>query len=305
MNIMFWLRIAFCLLCCSSLIFLKPSAGTVLIALSGIIALPIKAFGKLKNKVIRLTAVILVLTLGVLTLVLPKSDEYTNSSHTITIENIPEYSDCAYVVLNNNTPDFAGIDGTVSFEEYSPLDSLGRCGEAIASVGVDLMPTDDRGSIGSVKPSGWHTVKYDNVPGKYLYNRCHLIAYQLSGENSNELNLITGTRYLNVSGMLPFENMVADYVHETNNHVLYRATPIFKNNELVARGVVLEAYSVEDNGAGICFNIYAYNVQPGITINYLDGSSYLSGMGPDEASSFYAAGNAIFLFIFTNKVRRF
>ena len=153
------------------------------------------------------------------------------------------------------------------------MDSLGRCGVCVASVGKDLMPTTERGSIGSVKPTGWHTVKYDNVDGKYLYNRCHLIGYQLSGENANVKNLITGTRYLNIKGMLPFENMVADYVKETNNHVLYRATPIFEGDNLLANGVLLEGYSVEDNGDGICFNVFCYNVQPDININYANGES--------------------------------
>ena len=145
---------------------------------------------------------------------------------------------------------------------------------AFANISINTMPTEERGAIGMIKPSGWHTVRYDDlIDGKYLYNRCHLIGYQLAGENANELNLITGTRYLNVEGMLPFENMVADYVEETENHVLYRVTPDFHEEELVARGVWIEAYSLEDNGAGICFNVYIYNVQPGIIINYATGES--------------------------------
>ena len=160
-----------------------------------------------------------------------------------------------------------------SFEHYSKLDSLGRCGAAFANVSRSTMPTKKRGAIGNIKPSGWHTVKYEGIDGKYLYNRCHLIGYQLTAENANPRNLITGTRYLNVTGMLPFENMVADYVKETNHHVLYRVTPIFKERELVARGVQMEAYSVEDKGAGVQFNVYVYNNQPGISINYETGRS--------------------------------
>ena len=151
---------------------------------------------------------------------------------------------------------------------------MGRCGEAFACIGEEIMPTEERGVIGQIKPSGWQMAKYDIVDGKYLYNRCHLIGYQLSGENANERNLITGTRYMNIEGMLPFENMVADYIKETGNHVLYRVTPIFKDNELVARGVQMEARSMEDDGEGICFHVYVYNVQPGITIDYATGKSW-------------------------------
>lgn len=195
----------------------------------------------------------------------------------ITLENLPQYSGKAYVELNNNVPDFKNSELTTkAFEKYSELDKYGRCGVAYANVCSETMPTEERGTIGMVKPSGWHTVKYDCVDGKYLYNRCHLIGYQLTAENANEKNLITGTRYLNVGGMLPFENKVADYVEETDNHVLYRVTPVFKGNNLLASGVQIEAYSVEDKGKGICFNVYCYNVQPKITINYSDGSSELS-----------------------------
>ena len=193
-----------------------------------------------------------------------------------TLEDLPEYSGEPYVVLNENVPDFPQEDETTnSFERYSPLDDLGRCGTAYANIGTDLMPTEERGSIGQVKPSGWQTVKYDCVDGKYLYNRCHLIGYQLSGENANEENLITGTRYLNVEGMLPFEDQVADYVQETNNHVLYRVTPIFEGDNLLASGVVMEAKSVEDDGTGVCFCGYVYNVQPGVVIDYATGASWL------------------------------
>jgi len=199
--------------------------------------------------------------------------------------NIPKYSDKPYVAVNNNIPFFDVSNLTAeSFEKYAPLDSLSRCGVAYACIGKDIMPTEKSGSIGSVKPSGWQTVKYDNVDGKYLYNRCHLIGYQLAGENANEKNLITGTRYLNIDGMLPFENMTADYVKETNNHVLYRVTPIFESDNLLASGVLMEGYSVEDKGAGICFCAYAYNVQPDIEIDYSNGNSKLvpSGKNPSK-----------------------
>lgn len=187
---------------------------------------------------------------------------------------IPEYTGSAYTVLNDNIPDFPEEDFTEeSFETYSDMDSLGRCGVAYANIGEDLMPTTKRGSIGQVKPSGWHTVKYDSVDGKYLYNRCHLIGYQLTAENANEKNLITGTRYLNTEGMLPFENMVADYIKETGNHVLYRVTPLFDGNNLVSTGIQMEAESVEDKGDGILYNVFCYNIQPGITIDYKSGDS--------------------------------
>ena len=189
------------------------------------------------------------------------------SNSSFSISEIPAYSGSPYVVINNNIPYFTESDYTTySYEYYSELDSLGRCGVCVASIGKDLMPTEERGSIGSVKPTGWHTVKYDNVDGKYLYNRCHLIGYQLSGENANTKNLITGTRYLNIQGMLPFENMVADYVKETGNHILYRSTPIFEGN----------------NGDGICFNVYCYNVQPDISINYATGDSSFAGTQQTE-----------------------
>ena len=191
-----------------------------------------------------------------------------------TVEEIPEFSGEAYVAVNGNVPFFVQEEYTTeSFEEYADLDTLGRCGVTMACIGVDIMPTEDRGDIGSVKPTGWHSVKYDIVEGKYLYNRCHLIGFQLAGENANKRNLITGTRYLNIEGMLPFENLVADYVKETENHVLYRVTPIFEGDNLVAHGVLMEGYSVEDNGEGVCFCVYAYNAQPGIVIDYATGES--------------------------------
>ena len=198
----------------------------------------------------------------------------SDQSETFSLDSVPAYSQKAYAVINNNIPYFTEADYTTeSYEYYSNLDSLGRCGVCIASIGRDLMPSEERGPIGKVRPSGWHTIKYDNIDGNYLYNRCHLIGYQLTGENANTANLITGTRYLNVQGMLPFEDMTADYIKETGNHVLYRATPVFDGDNLVADGVLLEGYSVEDNGAGICFNVFCYNVQPGIEIDYATGDS--------------------------------
>lgn len=193
------------------------------------------------------------------------------------LSTIPDFTDEPYVVLNDNMPNFTEEDyNKETWEEYSQLDYLGRCGPAFVRVGMETMPTEERGEIGQVKPSGWQIVKYDIVDGKYLYNRCHLIGFQLTGENANELNLITGTRYMNVEGMLPFENMVARYVEKTENHVLYRVTPIFEEENLVASGVQIEAKSVEDNGEGLCFNVYVYNVQPGVTIDYSNGDSKLS-----------------------------
>ena len=198
------------------------------------------------------------------------------------LESIPEYTGDPYVVINENVPFFTESDFTEeAFETYSNLDELGRCGAAFANVGKETMPTEERGQIGMIKPSGWQTVKYDCVDGKYLYNRCHLIGYQLSAENANEKNLITGTRYLNVSGMLPFENMVADYIKNTGNHVLYRITPIYQDKNLVASGVLMEAQSVEDDTIRFC--VYCYNVQPGIQIDYATGKSSLAA-GSEEAS---------------------
>ena len=208
----------------------------------------------------------------------PLTTSNTSSTNISSINDIPKYSGKDIIILNNNVPNFSKSDlTTTSFEKYSPLDSLGRCGVAYSNIGTDVMPTEKRESISSVKPSGWHSVKYDVVEGKYLYNRSHLIGYQLTAENANERNLITGTRYFNATLMLPYENMVADYIKETNNHVLYRVTPVFKGNNLVATGVQIEAKSVEDNGEGIEFNVFIYNIQPGITIDYATGDSALSG----------------------------
>ncbi len=194
------------------------------------------------------------------------------------LDDVPEFTDQAYVVINNNFPEFDEKDltSTTAFEYYSELDDLGRCGMTYANVCLETMPTEQRGSISSVKPTGWKSVTYDIVDGKHLYNRCHLIGHQLTGENANKQNLITGTRYLNVVGMLPFEDLVADYVKETENHVLYRVTPFFVGDELVARGLQMEGWSVEDEGDGVCFNIYCYNNQPGITIDYATGDSWLN-----------------------------
>lgn len=204
----------------------------------------------------------------------------------VSLEDIPAYSGEPYVEIDGNVPDFAEEDRVAeSFESYAPLDSLGRCGTAYACISTDLMPTEERGSIGQVKPSGWQTVKYDFVDGKYLYNRCHLIGYQLTAENANEENLITGTRYFNVEGMLPFENMVADYIKETGNHVLYRVTPVFEGDNLVASGVQMEALSVEDEGDGICYNVYCYNVQPGVEIDYATGESREADAGQTDGAT--------------------
>lgn len=216
---------------------------------------------------------------------------HTDTASAFNAADVPAYSGEPYTAVNNNEPYFTSDNLTTEdFENYSELDALGRCGVAYANVCLETMPTEKRGSISEVKPTGWHSVKYDNVDGKSLYNRCHLIGYQLTAENANQQNLITGTRYLNVDGMLPFENMVADYVKETDNHVLYRVTPIFTGDNLVADGVLMEGYSVEDEGDGICFCVYAYNVQPGITIDYATGDSWLSSEKGNSNSS--SGGNS-------------
>ena len=221
-----------------------------------------------------------------------ETEEKAATTETASLETdsagIPLYSGSPYVELNGNIPDFADdLKTTESSEYYNSLDQLGRCGAAFANIGPDLMPTEDRGSISSVHPSGWMQAEYDFVDGGVLYNRCHLIAYCLTGENANDKNLITGTRYLNNTGMLPFEEKVAKYIDETGNHVLYRVTPDFRDSELVARGVYMDALSVEDEGEGICFSIYCYNVQPGVTINYETGESWASD--DTEADSVTAA----------------
>lgn len=204
-----------------------------------------------------------------------KDNKDTGVSVSLSSE-IPEYQGSPYIEINSNVPEFDSNDiSTEPFEHYSDLDNIGRCGVAFANICKDTMPTEERGPIGHIRPSGWHTSNYHGfIDGNYLYNRCHLIGYQLAGENDNEKNLITGTRYLNVEGMLPFESMIADYVEDTGNHVLYRVTPIFNGNNLLASGVQMEAYSVEDDGAGISFNVFVFNVQPGIVIDYATGLNF-------------------------------
>ena len=230
--------------------------------------------------IVSIAALVLALT-SALAAYLAKKDETP-----VTLDEIPSYSGEAYVEINGNIPFFTEQDWTTdAFETYSELDALGRCGTAYANVCAELMPTEPRGQIGSVRPSGWHTIRYnDLIEGNYLYNRCHLIGYQLAGENANPRNLITGTRYLNAIGMLPFENAVDDYVDETGNHVLYRVTPIFEGDDLVASGVLMEAYSVEDRGA-LSFCVYCYNVQPGIEIDYATGESWRAGEAPVTADA--------------------
>lgn len=220
---------------------------------------------------------------------LPSGASQTSSAAQVSLEELPAYGGEPYVELDGNQPQLSLEDFTgESFETYSPLDPLGRCGAAYACIGQDLMPTEDRESISSVHPTGWVQAEYSFVDGGSLYNRCHLIGFQLTGENANEENLITGTRYLNVEGMLPFENLVADYIKETGNHVLYRVTPLFEGDNLVASGVEMEALSVEDEGDGVSFHVYVYNVQPGVEIDYATGESWESGQSspaPEESQS--------------------
>lgn len=241
----------------------------------------------MRNKKILLIGIIIVAIISVASACFGQNDTNNpldNETNTqaplteeaITLDDIPEYSGSSYVAIYDNMPLFSEEDYTTEdFEEYAKLDYLGRCGVAFACVGQEIMPTEKRGDIGMVKPTGWVTSKYDFVDGNYLYNRCHLIGYQLTGENANTNNLITGTRYMNTQGMLPFENMIADYVKETDNHVLYRVTPIFEGDNLVASGVQMEGWSVEDDGDGVCFNVYCYNVQPGVVIDYATGKNRL------------------------------
>lgn len=229
-------------------------------------------------------------------------DEYISKNLNVTSDN------GLYYIINNNQP-FISLDENSynTFETYSELDELGRCGVAYANICKEIMPTEERGEIGHIKPSGWHTVKYDCVEGKYLYNRCHLIGFQLAGENDNELNLITGTRAFNVDGMLPFENMIADYVKETDNHVLYRVTPIFEEDNLIAYGVLMEALSVEDNGEGIKFNIFAKNIQDGIEINYITGESSLSGeeLSNTEETKIYTENSDGIIYILNTESKKY
>ena len=234
---------------------------------------------KKRNISMLLSSLALALIIGIYTYYTDNSSAYVNNNDDINykydISDIDKFSEYNYIELNGNVPVFEEIDTSKSFEKYSELDNLGRAGSAFANIGVDLMPTEKRGSIGMIKPSGWHTIKYDIVDGKYLYNRCHLIGYQLTGENANEKNLITCTRQMNTKGMLDFENKVADYIKSTSNHVLYRVTPVYKNDNLLATGVIIEAKSVEDNGEGILFNVFVYNIQNGIEIDYKTGESSL------------------------------
>lgn len=223
-------------------------------------------------------------------------------------ETVPVYSGEPYTELNGNIPYFTDREKTEDvFEHYSDLDTLGRCGAAYANICKELMPTEKRGEIGMIKPTGWHTVRYDDIiSDKYLYNRCHLIGFQLAGENANEKNLVTGTRYMNVDGMLPFENMIADYVKETDNHVLYRVTPIFFGDDLVCRGVEMEAYSVEDNGEGTSFHVFVYNIQPGIEIDYATGDSWVANSMADIVDDTEEhAQYATTLYVINAKTRKF
>jgi len=242
---------------------------------------------KFKGKKLTLPGAILLIVLLAVSWYINKQNQPVYSP---SVQDVPAFSGEPYVVINDNQPEFTQEDMTTdSYEYYSPLDMYGRCGYTIACIGYDLMPTEDRESISEVKPTGWVQAQYDFVDGKSLYNRCHLIGFQLTGENANERNLVTGTRYCNVQGMLPFENMVADYIKETGNHVLYRVTPIFTDDELVCRGIQMEAWSVEDSGDGICFNVYVYNAQPGIVIDYRTGENWEEGhqdsAAPTEESS--------------------
>lgn len=233
---------------------------------------------KKKKKSVSLLIISFVLTIivGIYTYYTDESSAFINNDNNkYNVSDIEDFTGYNYIELNDNIPEFLDVDTSKSFEKYSELDSLGRAGVAFANIGKDLMPTKKRGSIGMIKPTGWHTVKYDNVDGKYLYNRCHLIGYQLTGENANPKNLITCTRQMNTKGMLDFENKVANYIKETNNHVLYRVTPVYKDDNLLATGVIIEAKSVEDNGKGILFNVFVYNIQNGIEIDYKTGESSL------------------------------
>lgn len=237
---------------------------------------------KKTNKLLSIIALLIALCLAltscdVLTEILNQVLGTENGpEYAVSLDDIPEFDGYPYVVVNGGVPFFTEEEiVTTAYESYAELDGLGRCGVTIACIDRSLMPTEDRGSIGMVKPSGWQTIKFDIVDGKYLYNRCHLIGFQLTGENANKQNLITGTRYMNVDGMLPFENKVADHLKEEGGHVMYRVTPIFKGNELVARGALMEAYSVEDNGEDVKFCVYVYNNQPGVRINYADGTAKL------------------------------
>ena len=239
------------------------------------------------QKVIASLSLSLILCLSLLTPGYAAITTVLSDEQTLTQEKLPAYSYEPSTEIHDNVPYFQASDLTSSsYETFSSLDDEGRCGYAVACLGPDLLPDAPRGPIGSVKPTGWHTVKYEGIDGNYLYNRCHLIAYELSGENANEENLITGTRYMNVDGMLPYENEVADYIKSTGNHVLYRVTPVFEDDNLLASGVLMEAESVEDGGSGVSFNAYCYNVQPGISIDYATGDSSGQAYTGSEASKY-------------------
>ena len=230
----------------------------------------------------------------------------SDSESYVTVDDVPAYSGEPYVEVNDNQPEFTEEElTTVSYEDYSELDELGRCQTAEACIGQDLMPTEARESISSVKPTGWRNKSYDTVDGGYVYNRCHLIGFQLTGENANEENLITGTRYMNVEGMLPFEDEVAAYIEETDNHVMYRVTPVFKGSDLVASGVLMEAYSVEDQGKGISFCVYCYNVQPGVAIDYATGDSHLRGKNNQNSHKSSAKEHASAVYILNTNTKKF
>ena len=233
----------------------------------------------------------------------------TNASNNqpIDLSEIPSYSGNPYCEVNNNQPFFQTDELTTdSFKHFSELDSLGRCGVAFACIGTDSLPTEERDAIGTIMPSGWHTVRYDDIiEDKYLYNRCHLIAFELSGENANPQNLITGTRYMNVQGMLPFENRIRSYIEHTNQHVMYRVTPVFEGENLVATGVLIEGYSVEDNGEGICFNVFCYNVQPHIKINYTDGLSEIDYPLESEESTVDSNEDTTTTYILNTNTKKF
>lgn len=246
---------------------------------------------KFKGKKLTLPGAIVLIVILAISWYIQKKNQPVYSE---SIRDVPAFTDQPYVIINDNQPEFTQEDMTTdSYEYYSSLDMLGRCGYTMACIGSDLMPTESRESISEVKPSGWIQAQYDHVDGKSLYNRCHLIGFQLTGENANEQNLVTGTRYCNVQGMLPFENLVADYIKETDNHVLYRVTPVFTDDELVCRGIQMEGWSVEDEGDGICFNVYVYNAQPGVVIDYATGRSWAEGTDAEPATE--AAGEQTYI----------
>ena len=258
----------------------------------------------------KLTALILAL----LCVILCACSSNEDSKIKFDLSDIPEYTNSPYVEINGNKPEFSEKDKTKtkSFEKYSRLDKFGRCGAAYANISTDIMPTKERESISSVKPTGWEQNTYTFIENGYVYNRCHLIGYQLTGENANERNLITGTRYMNVEGMLPFENEVAEYVTSTKNHVLYRVTPVFDGDNLLANGVEMEAWSVEDNGKGVCFNVFCYNVQPGVLITYSSGKNipdkkytFKSNVSGNRSKAITARNNTVRTYILNTSSNKF